>query len=169
MGAMNAFDVTGSRGVGFGVLVIDILKGIAAVFFCSILWGNKIELLSAGGIAAVLGHNYPVWLKGKGGRGLSTSAGVMFVLGWVFVVVWCSVWAVGYLVSKHLHLSNIVASVMTPVILIMLPEQWMRVTLPSYSGINAFLSLSVVISALVLLRHSDSMKEFWNLRTKQSS
>ena len=169
VGAMNAFDVTGSRGVGFGVLAIDLLKGVAAVSLCSMLWGNNIGVLSAGGFAAVVGHDYPIWLKWKGGRGLSTSAGVMLMLGWIFVAVWCSVWAVSYFSSKHIHLSNIVASIVSPLILLVLPEQWLLLTLPSYSGTNAFFSLAVMICTLVLLRHTDSLKEFWNVRTKQSS
>ena len=159
VGAMNAFEVTDSKIVGSLVFFIDALKGIISVIITMMLFGKDFAVLSTSGVAAVFGHNYPVWLKFKGGRGLSTTAGVMFVLGWLFVVVWCSLWAVCHLISRHIHMSNIVASVISPVVIVALPAGFVSATLPSYSETNGFLYLVIILCCLILIRHVEPIKE----------
>jgi glycerol-3-phosphate acyltransferase PlsY len=89
MGAMNTFYSLGFI-PGLMVLATDILKGAAAValarFLCIIVTGGGtvviIEMLA--GLAAVIGHNYPVWLRFKGGKGGATLIGVI-----IFLMPWC--------------------------------------------------------------------------------
>ena len=78
VGTLNSFMVTKSKGVGVVVLLLDLLKGVAAVTIAP-LFGASDPFLAqtVAGAAAVAGHNFPVWLGGKGGRGLATGAGVM--------------------------------------------------------------------------------------------
>lgn len=168
VGAMNAYDITGSRTVGICIMVIDMLKGIIAVAVCALIWGDNVQLMSTGGIFAVVGHNYPVWLSWKGGRGLATSAGIMVVLGWMLVAVWGSLWVMTYSASRNIHKSNILASVISPFVLLLFPEPWLNSILPSFTRVNIFIITSFVISIMILLRHVDVIREFLNGYKQQS-
>ena len=89
MGAMNTFYSLGFL-PGVAVLTADILKGVAAValtrFLCQLATGNEtiviVEMIA--GLIVVIGHNYPVWLKFKGGKGGATLIGVI-----LFLMPWC--------------------------------------------------------------------------------
>lgn len=78
MGAMNVIYTVGVA-EGIGVLLIDMAKGAAAVFLARSLGTPTIIEFSAG-VAAVIGHNFPVFLKFRGGRGGATSIGVLLFL-----------------------------------------------------------------------------------------
>lgn len=83
VGAANVSRVLG-QGWGAFVAVIDILKGALAVLITgTFVAGTSAAapwLLSLAGLAAVVGHNYPVWLKFRGGKGVATTYGAMFFL-----------------------------------------------------------------------------------------
>lgn len=153
VGAMNTFDVTGSKALGIIVFLIDLLKGLGAVLAGRWLIANESWILGAAAIGAVLGHNYSVWLRFKGGRGLSTGVGVMIVLGWIVIPLWCLVWTLHYLVSKNVHHANITASLITPLVLIVGPAQWLDATLSSSIAVNDFLLFTAIIFFLILLKH----------------
>ncbi len=166
VGALNTYDVTGSAGLGTLVMVIDILKGMAAVAAASMLFPTGPCSQTFAGIGAVLGHDYPVWLKFRGGRGLSTTAGVMLLRGWLFVAVWLSLWIVLYFVPRDIHRANIAASFLTPAALAILPAAVVEGTLPSSMGRGEFLYLAVVLALFIVMRHADRVRDFF--KTKQS-
>lgn len=153
VGARNTYDVTGSKGLGIIVLLLDYAKGFVATLLpLGFVWGTP-ALAIAAGIGAVVGHNYPVWLRFHGGRGLSTTAGVMMVLGWLFVIVWCSLWCIVYLRSKDILLGNILASVLAVPILLTLPDGMLTSTSPA--GLSAFevFAATGTLCVLILVRH----------------
>ena len=78
VGARNAFHQLGAR-VGVAVGVIDALKGVLAIVIAQTAGVSQATVLLAG-IAAVAGHNWPVWLGFRGGRGECTTIGVLLVL-----------------------------------------------------------------------------------------
>ena len=166
VGAMNTFDVTGSKFLGVFVMVIDLLKGVAAVWLASLLLGKEFWVMASGGLASMVGHSYPIWLQFKGGRGLSTAAGIMMILGWVFVLIWCSLWAVMYSGSRNIHLSNIVASVGTPIVIVLTPEIFISRVLPQYTEANNFLYLSVLICLFIFMRHLEPISQIWKSLNK---
>ncbi|MEX0601736.1 MAG: glycerol-3-phosphate acyltransferase, partial [Bacteroidota bacterium] len=92
VGAFNAFQVTRSRWTGILVGVLDGFKGMVPVLTASAI-GASFTTTAIVLVGAVLGHNYPVWLKFKGGRGLATACGGLMVIGWAYIVVWCTTWA----------------------------------------------------------------------------
>lgn len=158
VGAMNTYDVTGSKALGVAVLLIDLIKGVVAVFCVSLLIGSDYWIMGSGGIGAIIGHNYTPWLKFKGGRGLATAAGVMLMLGWVFVVVWITMWVIIYLSSKNIHMGNILSSFGSPVVVFMIPEKFLA-ALIAPSPVNSFLYLSIIVCTLILIRHYDVMPD----------
>jgi glycerol-3-phosphate acyltransferase PlsY len=74
IGATNVLR-TGRRGLAAGTLILDALKGAAAVLIGATLLGPSGALV--GGVASVLGHLYPVWLRFRGGKGVATGFGVL--------------------------------------------------------------------------------------------
>lgn len=120
VGATNTFRVMG-RFPGLVVLFIDIFKG----FVCATYIANVFMLISPVarpelyrvimGLGAIAGHNWSVFLKFKGGKGVATSSGVviglipkMFVLGFF-------VWLVVFLVTGFVSLASIIASICVPI------------------------------------------------------
>ncbi|MCI0574380.1 MAG: glycerol-3-phosphate acyltransferase, partial [Myxococcaceae bacterium] len=79
IGATNVARVAGKR-LGLVVLLLDALKGAAPVVLARALLPGEAALQAAAGLAAVLGHVFPVWLRLRGGKGVATALGVAAVL-----------------------------------------------------------------------------------------
>ena len=156
VGALNAFDVSGSKLLGASVLLIDLAKGSAAVLLGSRLFGHDHWTLGIAGLGSIAGHNYSVWLRFKGGRGLATAAGVMLVVNWMLVALWCIVWIAFQAYARNVHVSNISASILSPAITI--PA--LRNLRPAPDGAAADMTLLMsLICLLILLRHLHYFKE----------
>jgi glycerol-3-phosphate acyltransferase PlsY len=166
VGAMNTFDVTGSKPLGLTVLVLDLFKGVAAVIVAGLLFDREFWEMAIAGVAAMIGHNYPVWLRFRGGRGLSTAAGVMLILGWIFVAIWCTLWALTFLPWKNIHRSNILASIGTPIAVAFVPNQPIHTVLASPAGTHDVFYLTIAICCVILLRHSDSWRSLFTQTTQ---
>lgn len=160
IGAMNAFEVTNSKLIGSLAMIGDLLKGTLAVAIVMVLFGTEQQApILISGVCVVLGHNYPVWLKFKGGRGLSTTAGVMLVVCWLFVLLWCAVWAVVYKLVNDLHKANIIASAISPLGLFLLPENILRFSIPSSIFPETAIGLAISVCILILLRHQEQIRD----------
>ncbi|MBN1298915.1 MAG: glycerol-3-phosphate 1-O-acyltransferase PlsY [Actinobacteria bacterium] len=129
-GNVGGTNVTRTIGVPLGVLtiIIDILKGFIPLLVIYLLFKGDLVTLSAAAVAAVLGHDYPVYLKFRGGKGISTSYGVIIGLCcfavseghsiWVRLIPVLAIlvtWSVVFLISKIVSLSSLLAAVATPV------------------------------------------------------
>ncbi|WP_235515728.1 glycerol-3-phosphate 1-O-acyltransferase PlsY [Sphingomonas sp. Leaf10] len=88
IGATNVLR-TGRKGLAAATLLLDLLKGAAAVWIVAALFPGE-ELIA--GAAAFIGHCYPLWLRFRGGKGVATMMGVVVALspiaGLVYAVVW---------------------------------------------------------------------------------
>lgn len=168
VGAMNVMEVTASPALGITVLVIDIFKGVAAVLLAGRLIGPEFWVMGAGGVGAVLGHNYSPWISFRGGRGLATAYGICLALGWIVGVVWIALFGVTYLVRRDLHVGNIFASLLLPPAVVLMPDGWLAALLPGRLPGEVF-GLSVCICLLVLLGHLDIMKRFFSSSQSKAS
>ncbi len=146
VGAMNSFDVTGSKLLGIAVMVLDALKGVVSVLLAVHYFGDEDYVKQASAFFVVLGHCYPLWLKFHGGRGLATAMGSCLLFVPSLVIAWGVVWALAWLYSKKLHFCNISAT-----FCVILIE-------PIFLPVNYYLFL-VLLAGLILLRHRDVMKE----------
>lgn len=153
VGAMNSYEVTGSKKTGIIVFVFDFLKGIIPVCITAYYTGFDINLLLIPFTALVAGHNFSIWLKFKGGRGLATAAGILIPLNYWLVVIWCGLFLLMNLIKKNVHIGNSVATILLPFVLLILNSQGLSSShLPGVpNGIfNIFVS---VICILVLMKH----------------
>src|ERR1700739_3559688 len=79
IGATNVLR-TGNKGLAAATLLLDALKGTAAVVIGGYFGGPNAAMLA--GLGAFLGHIFPVWLKFRGGKGVATFLGIMLALAW---------------------------------------------------------------------------------------
>jgi glycerol-3-phosphate acyltransferase PlsY len=91
IGATNVLR-TGNKGLAAATLVLDALKGLAALLLARWLWGEDAALVA--GVAAMAGHAFPVWLGFKGGKGVATGAGVLLAAQWWLGLIALAVWFV---------------------------------------------------------------------------
>lgn len=161
-GGFNAYVVTKSRVTGILVGVLDACKGFGPVLAAGLLFPNSFLYGCLALLGAILGHNYPIWTKFKGGRGLSTTAGGLFSLGFSYTVVWCTIWMVTkYLLKRDILVSNVTAIFTTPIMLWLLPWEWVsRMIAPKVENWT-FVFFSCVLSTILLLSHLDAVKDIW--------
>lgn len=116
IGATNVLR-TGNKGLAALTLVLDALKGTAAVVIAHAIGAQHGVAIAASllaGLGAFLGHVYPVWLGFKGGKGVATYIGVLIGAFWPAALVFCGVWVLSALVTRYSSLSALIASVATP-------------------------------------------------------
>jgi glycerol-3-phosphate acyltransferase PlsY len=150
MGAANVHRIIG-QGWGVFVAVVDVLKGALAILITGIASTVTAPwLLSLAGLAAVLGHNYPVWLKFKGGKGVATTYGVMFFLypyeSFAVTLLSAAIW---YALMKSLMYVSI-ASMMS---LMSLPLFFWMLDAPA-----PFILVSFALAVLSIFRHSSNIE-----------
>lgn len=121
VGATNALRMLGKT-YGYAVFLFDFFKGVGAVKLSILIMNavrpgdveNDITGILAG-VLCVLGHTYPVWLGFKGGKGVATSAGVLFGLMSVAALIVLVIWFVTFEATKYVSVASIVAAVSLPV------------------------------------------------------
>ncbi|WP_298016203.1 glycerol-3-phosphate 1-O-acyltransferase PlsY [uncultured Parasphingopyxis sp.] len=91
IGATNVLR-TGRKGLAAATLVLDLLKGFAAVTLAPLLGGDPESQMRIAAAAAFIGHCYPIWLKLDGGKGVATLGGIAFGFGWVFGGIYAVTW-----------------------------------------------------------------------------
>jgi glycerol-3-phosphate acyltransferase PlsY len=145
-GNIGATNVARSGGKGLGILtlLLDLLKAAAAVLIARHLApgppGFPSDLAVAAGIAAVLGHVFPIWLRFKGGKGVASALGVFLALAWPAAVSSLIVFVLIFVLTRYVSLASILAAVMMPLFVLM----WMPDRTPIFVGGVIFLALLVV-------------------------
>jgi glycerol-3-phosphate acyltransferase PlsY len=145
-GNIGATNVARSGGKGLGILtlLLDLLKGLAAVLIARHLApgppGFPSDIAVAAGIAAVLGHVFPIWLRFKGGKGVATALGVFLALAWPAAVCALVVFLVVFAFTRFVSLASIAAAVLLPLFALM----WMPDRSQLYVSGVIFLALLVI-------------------------
>ncbi|MFA5260408.1 MAG: glycerol-3-phosphate 1-O-acyltransferase PlsY [Candidatus Omnitrophota bacterium] len=147
VGATNAFRALG-KGPGLVVLIIDILKGaLAVVALGSLLSLDGIVECVLLGIAVVCGHNWTIFLRFRGGKGIATSLGVLIGLAIKFAVLrpvlllTLFVWIITFILSHTVSLASLVAALALPCFM-MLTRQVIEIVI-----------LGWIFCVFVLVRH----------------
>ena len=89
IGATNVLR-TGRKGLALATLICDSGKGAAAALGAAYLLGAEAGMIA--GFAGVVGHNFPVWLKFKGGKGVATTLGVLLAVDFMVGMAACATW-----------------------------------------------------------------------------
>jgi glycerol-3-phosphate acyltransferase PlsY len=113
IGATNVLR-TGNKGLAAATLLLDMLKGTAAVLIAGIYGA---EFAIAAGLGAFAGHLFPVWLGFKGGKGVATYIGVLAGLMWQAALLFCAIWVVVAFALRYSSLSAFAACIVTPIAL----------------------------------------------------
>jgi glycerol-3-phosphate acyltransferase PlsY len=140
IGATNVLR-TGNRALAALTLILDLLKGTAAVLIGA-RFGQDAALL--GGLGAILGHLFPIWLGFRGGKGVATYIGVLLGLYWPAAIVFCAIWLLAALITRYSSLSALVASAAAPCLLLLVGETRIAV-------------LFLIFTLLLYWRHADNI------------
>jgi glycerol-3-phosphate acyltransferase PlsY len=114
-GNLGAANVMRASGVSAGVLVaaLDMAKGAVSVWIAARV-SDGAELPAAAGLAAILGHIYPIWLRFRGGKGVATACGVFSMLTPLAVPPALALFAVTVWFTKYISLGSVLASMALP-------------------------------------------------------
>ena len=161
VGTLNSFTVSKSKFIGIAVLLIDILKGILPVYFMMFIIPHPYQSLMLGACALILGHNYPVWLKFKGGRGLATGAGIFMVINYYIFIGWCIVWLLVFLVKRKVLIANTIATFLLPFYVLLINFFSFLVVNSNVQGfsLNYFTIYSIINTIIILSRHTKVFKK----------
>jgi len=143
-GATNVMRIGGKKAAAI-TLLGDSLKGLIPVYAANVL-GLSAELVAATGLAAFIGHLYPIFFGFKGGKGVATSVGVLLGFFWALGLAFMATWYVVYKLGKISSLSALVASTLSPVF------AWFIV------GDEAIVAASAVMTAFLLWRHKSNIQ-----------
>jgi glycerol-3-phosphate acyltransferase PlsY len=139
-GATNALRVLGKK-MGMLTFFLDILKGIVAVLLGKYILGFYGGLLAS--VFVVLGHNFPVFLGFKGGKGVATSFGVLLMLNWQAALISLVIAVIFILVTKYVSLGSIMASVAAPLVMLLVSD----------STNKSLFITTLILASLSIIRH----------------
>ncbi|MDO8329534.1 MAG: glycerol-3-phosphate 1-O-acyltransferase PlsY [Fluviicoccus sp.] len=141
-GATNVMRI-GGKGPALMTLAGDMLKGVPLVLLAK-HWGLSGDLVSAIGLAAFLGHLYPVFFRFEGGKGVATALGVLLALDWQLGLAVIGIWLATFAPFRISSLGSLVAFTAAPVLAWYLTPVYM---------------LGVVgMSVLLIARHKANIK-----------
>ena len=141
IGATNVLR-TGSKPLAAATLVLDCLKGTAAVLLAWQLLGQSTGLAAAAG--AMIGHLYPVWLRFKGGKGVATFLGVLIPLLPIAAAVYAAIWLALLLTVRISSVAGMTAAASAPLSALVLRQ-------------NTILPMLLGFAVLVLWKHRENI------------
>ena len=145
IGTTNVFRTVGARMASI-VLVADVFKGVLAVLLVRYLLESNLQLELLTAIAALLGHNYSIFLGFKGGRGVATGLGLILLFMPDVCIFSFTVWLVLVFVTRYVSLGSIVGAFITPIV----------AYLRGYPAELVLFALAACV--FVIVRHYENMK-----------
>ena len=142
IGATNVLR-TGNKTAAFLTLVLDGAKGAVAVLLARAFAGEDAAQIA--GLAAFLGHCFPVWLGFRGGKGVATFLGIILALAWPVGLACCAAWAAGAGLSRMSSMGALVAAASSTFFMV-------------FMGHAGALLLGMALTVLVFVRHKDNIK-----------
>ena len=143
-GATNVMRIGGKKAAAI-TLLGDLLKGFIPVYIANIV-GESALLLAIIGLAAFIGHLYPVFFKFKGGKGVATSIGVLLGFSWLLGLAFIATWLLIYKIGKISSASALIASVLSPIF------AWYIV------GDISIVGASIIMMLFLLWRHKSNIQ-----------
>ena len=147
IGATNV--ARSSPALGVLTLVLDALKGLAAVALTRAIFPGRSVLTGLAALFAIVGHMFPVWLKFRGGKGVATALGSFALLAPTSLLVTAGIFVAVVLAFRYVSLGSIVAVALFPVL------AWL---LHDYGGAAQVLGLMAIASLLIVARHHQNIR-----------
>lgn len=119
IGASNVLR-TGKKSLAAATLFLDGGKGVLACYF---FLSDAPAIAMTAGFSAILGHNFPLWLKFKGGKGVATSLGVWLALAWPVGLLACLTWLAAAALFRFSSLAALIALAAAPLYAFMLGDR----------------------------------------------
>jgi glycerol-3-phosphate acyltransferase PlsY len=154
-GTTNAFRVLGVK-LGIAVLILDVLKGVLPVLVARwVLHDQRPTVVVLVAFACIVGHNYSIFLRGKGGKGVATGAGAATAMMPVPMAIVVAAFAVLLLTTRIVSVASIVCTILFPVMAVVFHQP-----LPYIVG-------ACVMSAVVLWAHRENFRRLWRRQEPQ--
>jgi glycerol-3-phosphate acyltransferase PlsY len=112
VGAANTYRTAGLA-AALIVVCVDVAKGASSVFFAARFASGAADPVAAG-VAAIIGHIYPVWLRFHGGKGVATACGVFWMLAPLATAIAATVFVLIVWATRYVSLGSIVATMVLP-------------------------------------------------------
>jgi acyl phosphate:glycerol-3-phosphate acyltransferase len=152
IGATNVNRVAGA-GAGLVTLLLDMGKGYCAVWLADRAGGGNAGWMAVTGLAAVVGHLFPVWLKFRGGKGVATAVGVFVPLCWMAVAAAAVVWLVVVSIWRYVSLASVVAAAVLPVCTYLLYVPGTHHAPPLSVSLS-----TAMVSILIIVKHRENLR-----------
>jgi len=141
IGATNVLR-TGNKKAALLTLLFDAGKGAAIVLLARTYAGEDAAQLA--GLAAFLGHCFPIWLKFKGGKGVATYFGIIFALAPLVGLIAGLIWIAVAAISRYSSLAALMAGGWTPIVVTFLAD-------------GRLFALTIILGLLIYARHSENI------------
>lgn len=148
-GATNTLRIMG-KGPAISVLVLDILKGIIAVWIGVWLGDGNAWVPALAGLAAILGHNWPIYFGFRGGKGAATTIGVIATLVLIPALTAGAIAILSIVLTRYVSLGSLLFVILTPL------TTWLFMNHYDYPIEYIYLTLAVAI--LSLWKHRTNIK-----------
>jgi len=152
-GNIGATNVARSAGwaVGVATLLLDAAKGFLAVWLAGHFSGGNIRFMMYAGLAAILGHVFPVWLRFSGGKGVATALGVFLANCWPAAAAAVAVFLLVAVFWKYISLASVSAAASLPALFYVLYA-------PGHAPPNTLSACTLFAAAIVIIKHRDNIE-----------
>jgi glycerol-3-phosphate acyltransferase PlsY len=150
IGATNVARAAGWS-IGIATLVLDAAKGFFAVWLIGHFSDGNIRFMMYAGLAAILGHVFPLWLKFSGGKGVATTLGVFLMICWPAVAVGVAVFAIVVIFWRYVSLASVSAAAALPLLVYVLYA-------PGHAPPVALSTGTLLAAILVIVKHRDNIE-----------
>jgi len=146
-GFTNANRVMGFK-TGIWIFIADIFKAVLAFWVAGWLFGGSNGFVAIGmrgllpgvwaGLGVVLGHNFPVFMKFRGGKGISCSIGLLLMLDWRAAIIIFVVAALLVLVTRYISVASLTITLLMPIFMAVFSHGWEVITVTAVLGVLAW-------------------------------
>ena len=150
IGATNVARAAGWQ-VGVATLLLDAAKGFLAVWLAGHFAPGNIRLMMFAGLAAIVGHVFPLWLKFEGGKGVATALGVFLGICWPALAAAAVLFVLVLLFWRYVSLASISAAASLPLLVYMLYA-------PRHAPPTAVSVCTLLAAILVIVKHRDNIE-----------
>ncbi|NLP46149.1 MAG: glycerol-3-phosphate 1-O-acyltransferase PlsY [Epulopiscium sp.] len=150
-GTTNVVRVLGWK-AGFATFLGDFLKGILGVLVCKMIWPETNSLAGLyAGLAVVIGHNWPIFLGFKGGKGIASTVGALLAFDWRIGIILIIIMICIVGITRYVSLGSIVLAISIPILMIIF-----------YPKEHEFIYIAITFMLFALWRHRSNIKRLIN-------